>query len=241
MPTVPTWALGATADTWPGEFNGGTALARLSERQRASIPAVAQAAKALLAPIDRDLLVKRLTALGIVMAPNRSPADAQMWVRETARLLGDLPEDLLLTAIDECQKRLKFLPTVAEIRELADPFVEQRRRDFARLDAMRRYLESGQPLPQVVPPKRSLMDRRGETMTESECDELNGILERLGACSRYRSDGSRYEVSKSEPKKVRPDRPQMPTRADYIEWGVDPAVLDQIVAVDGKMRAAGGN
>ena len=42
--------------------------------------------------------------------------------------------------------------------------------------------------------KKSLMDRRGEPMSEWETDELNRQLESYGATARYRSDGSRYMV-----------------------------------------------
>jgi hypothetical protein len=39
------------------------------------------------------------------------------------------------------------------------------------------------------------MDRRGQPMSEEDTNELNGILENLGANARYRSDGSRYFLS----------------------------------------------
>jgi hypothetical protein len=190
--------------------------------------------------MNHDRLVQRLTALGMVMSPNRPPAEASMWVRETARLLNDIAEDVLCEAIDTLQKRMKFLPTVAEIRELADPVMDERRCKFARLDAMRRFLESGQPLPKLIPHKRPVMERRGEPMSELDCAELNQILENLGAISRYRPDGSRYDVAERKPAKPTFDRPQMPTRQDYIDWGVDPAVLDKIEAEKRTISPTGG-
>lgn len=215
-------------DGWDSRY----ALARLGEEERREVADAATAAERLCAPMNHERLVQRLTALGMVMAPNRPPAEASVWVRETARLLSDIAEDVLCEALDTLQKRMKFLPTVAEIRELADPVMERRRKDRGRLDAMRRYLESGKPVGKLVQiePQRNIMDRRGEEMSEADCEELNGILESLGACTRYRPDGSRYEVSKRAPKIVRHDRPQMPTRSDYIAMGVDPEVLDSIEA-----------
>jgi hypothetical protein len=229
LPTVPTWAL---ANPYGAGWTSQHALAAMSEDQRRQIPAIASDAERLCQPMNHERLVQRLTALGMVMSPNRPPAEASMWVRETARLLSDIAEDVLCESIDELQKRLKFLPTIAEIRELADPVMERRRSDRAKLDAMRRYLESGKPIGEFVRAehKRPIMDRRGEEMTEAECEELNRVLESAGACSRYRPDGSRYEVAKRAPHIVRHERPQMPTRADYIAMGVDADVLDKIEA-----------
>jgi hypothetical protein len=118
-----------------------------------------------------------------------------MWVRETARLLNDIAEDVLCEAIDTLQKRMKFLPTVAEIRELCDREMDKRNREYSRLDALRRYIESGQPMPKrdTSPPK-SLMDRRGQPMSDEDTAELNTILASIGATKRYRSDGTKYDA-----------------------------------------------
>lgn len=233
---MPTWALSATADQYLGldrvNWDSRRALAALDQGQRAEIQTLAAVAERACQPCPAKKLTERLTALGMTMAPNRPPAEATMWLHETARLLSDIAEDVLMESIDELQKRMKFLPTVAEIRELVDPVMDDRREKRSRLDAMRRYLESGQPIGQLaqIEPKRNVMDRRGAPMTAEETEEMNGILAGLGACTRYREDGSRYEVSKSTVRRNRTfdDRPQMPTREDYIAWGVDPAVLDAI-------------
>lgn len=110
-----------------------------------------------------------------------------------ARLLGDIPGDLLAKAIDECQLKSRFLPTVAEVRELAEPELGRRQRTLGRLLALQRLIESG-PVAQLGPPPRPLLDRRGEPMNEADTAELNAILEGLGAKARYRPDGSRYMV-----------------------------------------------
>lgn len=194
----------------------------------AEVPALVAQAADLCRPVDRDKAVQRLTALGMTMAPNRPAAEASIWVHEMARLLGDLAEDVLGEAIDDCQRRLKFLPTVAEIREVAEPIMERRRREASRLDAMARYLRSGQPIPKALPPPpKPVMDRRGEPMTPAETEELNAILEKLGAVTRYCPDGSRYEVERQK-KQRHLGPPRKPTRLDYIDMGVDPAILDQM-------------
>jgi len=231
--TPPAWVHRATADTrLSGEFHGGHALARLDLDERRQLGAACAAVEATLRPIAPEALRQRLTALGMSMAPNRAPAEATMWLHEFSRLLGDIPGDILCDAIDQLQRSLKFLPTVSEIRAIADKELNKRRRVFARLDAMGRYMESGKPIPAQkaleADAKPTVMDRRGERMNEAETAELNTILENLGACTRYRPDGSRYEVSKRTPQLVKHGEPQRPTRADYIAWGVDPEVLDRI-------------
>lgn len=100
-----------------------------------------------LLPISHNRLVDRLTALGMMMAPNRPPAEASIWLREMARLLADMPEDILGDAIDRALIGSKFIPTLAEIRERADPNLEQRRRVAARLEAIQRLIESGANVP----------------------------------------------------------------------------------------------
>lgn len=42
--------------------------------------------------------------------------------------------------------------------------------------------------------RKPLMDRRGQTMNESDTFRLNRDLESLGATKRYRSDGTRYDA-----------------------------------------------
>ena len=46
--------------------------------------------------------------------------------------------------------------------------------------------------------RKSLMDRRGEPMSEVDTIKLNGILADLGATARYRADGSRYFIDREE-------------------------------------------
>lgn len=43
-------------------------------------------------------------------------------------------------------------------------------------------------------PRRDVMDRRGQPMSESDTFKLNKRLEQLGATKRYRSDGSKYDA-----------------------------------------------
>lgn len=190
-----------------------------------------RSARLAIAPVEHNRLTDRLTALGMMMSPNRPPAEASVWLGEMARLLKDLPEDLLSLAIDECVKTTRFLPTCSEIRERCEGELDRRQRIVRQIETMVRYLESGQAVPRLAPPAPQEKRAPDRPMTAAEAEEMNAILSRLNLSTRYRGDGSRYETeSKQEAKRVERGRPQMPTRQDYIDMGVAPAVLDQIAA-----------
>ena len=190
------------------------------------------AARKALTPVDHNRLTDRLTALGMMMSPNRPPAEASVWLAEMARLLRDLPEDLLSSAIDECVKTTKFLPTCSEIREKCEAALDRRQRILRQIETMIRYLESGQPIPKLiaVPPAQKREPER--PMTAEQIEEMNAIMARLNLSTRYRDDGSHYEVStpKGKARRLPQGPPQMPTRADYLAMGVSEETLDAIAA-----------
>lgn len=210
-PIIPTSVKDALHDGYDG-WNSTKALARLkAEGFDNQVSYLAEHHAAACRPIEREKLVKRLTALGMVMAPNRPAAEATMWVHEMTRLLRDLPEDLVCEAIDHLQKTCKFLPTVAEIRELADPALEARRRDVARLDAMARLIASGAVIPELR--KREEPEPKA---AEPPCtpEQAAAIVAEFGLAV----DPLERIARHSGP-------PRMPTRADYIALGVDPSAF----------------
>jgi hypothetical protein len=101
---------------------------------------------------------------------------------------ADIPDEWLDEAARRWAKSQPFFPRTCEFREEALSYG--------------RYLEGRKALPAPKreappPPKRSLLDRRGEAMTQEESDELNRILAQLGATARYRPDGSRYTIERA--------------------------------------------
>ena len=170
--------------------------------------------------VSQGWLALRLEALWN-SSPHSGALKASDWLRETGRLLADLPGDILQHAIDEAVKGAKagFMPTVGEIRAIADPIHEERIVQERRLRALANPPQSSPELRIVQQP---------EGMTPDQAEEWNAIMAKAGASTRYHPDGSRYEVSRNSesPRVNGPAR--RPTRADYIELGVDPAVLDQI-------------
>lgn len=89
---------------------------------------------AALAPVDPTRLVDRLKTLWKSSTPSGN-LDAKTWLNETGRLLADLPEDILARAIDDAVKgSLRgFMPTVGEIRAIADPTLAECKRQEARM------------------------------------------------------------------------------------------------------------
>lgn len=191
------------------------------------LPEAAANARAALGPVEPRRLTDRLTALGMMMAPNRPPAEATVWLNEMTRLLGDLPEDILANAIDGLVKTCKFLPTCSEIREKAEVLVGQRRRMVSQLEAMVRYVDSGQTVPDIAPRHEPETQRRqDQPMTPDQVEKWNEIMAKAGALTRYKPDGSRYEVAKDGKTERHRGPPRKPTRQDYIALGVDPSILD---------------
>lgn len=222
----------ALADGYGGEWSCPRALALLKrDGDVGPVRALAEAVNFARQPVAREPLRQRLSALGMTMAPNRAPAEATVWLNETMRLLGDLPQDILFEAIDALQKTSKFLTTVAEIREIAEPKVAARAKDASRLEAMARYLASGQPIP-TLPSRPAPQPKAPEKpITAEEMEELNAMMKRAGCYTRWRDDGSSYQLKTKESLSGAPRHegpPRKPTRQDYIDLGVDPAVLDSM-------------
>jgi hypothetical protein len=226
---LPTWAAAPLNDSYGGHWDSLRALALTKQAGALEhVHTLADRYRIAAQPIEREKLVQRLTALGMTMAPNRPQAEASVWIHETARLLRDLAEDVVCDAIDAHQLESKFLPTVAEIRERADGPMQRRRALASRLDAMSRRLSSGDPIPDLPksePPKPREPEK---PMTAAEAEEFNRIMAKVGALTRYRPDGKRYEVDTTQQRAAARGPRRKPTRQDYIDLGVDPATLGEI-------------
>lgn len=94
-----------------------------------------------MAAAPKQWVIDRLTVLATMFSVGRHPSapeDMAIWLLEAARLLVDLPHDILGTAIDRAIKSRGhgFMPSVGEIREIAEPMLEERRRQIIRLMTM---------------------------------------------------------------------------------------------------------
>jgi hypothetical protein len=65
-------------------------------------------------------------------------------------------------------------------------------------------------------------------MTPAQIEEMNAIMAKVGASTRYRPDGQRYEADTTESARSKAGPLRKPTRQDYLDMGVDPAVLDSM-------------
>jgi hypothetical protein len=89
-------------------------------------------------PVPREWLGDRLTILWTMFMASRTVADdgaLTIWLAEHMRLLGDLPHDILATAIDRGVQSARhgFLPSIGEIRAIAEPLLAERERLIERL------------------------------------------------------------------------------------------------------------
>lgn len=108
--------------------------------QEGAISEHRRALQAMMARPSRKWVDQRLASLFVHFNPTRE-VDGKafgIWNDEMARLLIDLPHDILAYAIDEAIRKSGhgFAPAVGEIRRYADPLVEQREIQIDRLRRM---------------------------------------------------------------------------------------------------------
>ena len=89
----------------------------------------------------------RLTILWTMFMASRVQVDAEaltIWLAEYTRLLADLPHDIVAHSIDRAiqSTRHGFLPSVGEVRSIAEPLAEERDRIIERLSRLVQFEES---------------------------------------------------------------------------------------------------
>jgi hypothetical protein len=126
--------------------------------------------------------------LGLVAPVTMSPDQQTLWLASAIDALRDIRASEVSEVSMEVRRTVtrpsQIVPEIAKL-------VSEKRSRSSRM----RQLDT--PLIEGPRPKRNVMEHRGEPMSEEETEELNGILEKLGAIARYRSDGSRYLVESS--------------------------------------------
>jgi hypothetical protein len=121
--------------------------------------------------------------LGLV-APITMTADQQaIWIASAVDALQDIRASEVAAVSMEVRRTVTRPSQI--VPEIAKLIAEKRSQRASRITV---------PVIEGPPPKKPVMDRRGQPMSEEETAELNGILEKLGATARYRPDGSRYLV-----------------------------------------------
>jgi hypothetical protein len=122
-------ALNDSASGWRPEW-----AVRVLEREGVDAATLLASLEASLAPVPTDWLQKRLRLLWKSSSPANS-LEANAWLHETGRLLMDLPGDILAEAIDTAvrQSLRGFMPTIGEIRAIAEPEVALRKKQAGRM------------------------------------------------------------------------------------------------------------
>jgi hypothetical protein len=133
----------------------------------------------------RKIFRNELTACLALVAPAGMTEESRRdWLTVAWETLNHIPPNILqagaAAARRLCDHPSKIVPTI--IAETAEAI---------------RWQREHPPQLQIAGPrpKKHVMERRGEPMSEEETAELNRILENLGATARYRPDGSRYMLT----------------------------------------------
>ncbi|WP_312313140.1 hypothetical protein [Sphingobium yanoikuyae] len=92
-------------------------------------------------PAPKRWTIDRLTTLVTMFTLGRvapDPRQLALWMSETSRLVADLPHDILAHSIDLAVQsgRHGFMPSVGEIRAVANPLAAERSQQLDRLDQM---------------------------------------------------------------------------------------------------------
>ncbi|MGT2515636.1 hypothetical protein ACVOMT_16630 [Sphingomonas panni] len=159
----------------------------------AELATIAANMQTALQPATHERRTKRLTRMGLAFGHERDADRAKMWLEETARLLADLPDDILGHAIDSAVKASErgFLPAVGQIRAFADPMLRDRREQAGRLAAM--VAMASRPAGPTLPAPAPADD--GPACDPADVARMNKVMRRLGCRTRYRADGTDYQLA----------------------------------------------
>jgi len=141
-------------------------------------------------PTERNAKTSAIAkALGLVRPSNMSEEGARLFIASALETLEGISAAEIEVVILEVRRAVtRPAQIVPEICRL----VSERRKSHRQ---SREYDTLALPGPPV---KRDVMDRRGQPMSQEDTDELNKRLEWSGATARYRVDGSRYLVEKTQ-------------------------------------------
>lgn len=184
------------------------ASARQLPQCSGSEPNSIAAAKARLQPADPDDILSQLgPVLALCGAAGMSPDDRTEWLAAAIDALKDVPADLLEEALAECRKRAdhpsKVIPFVTSYTE---------ERIMWRRNNLERARDNAAPAATALPSP-------GKSYCTSQ--EAAEIIDKHVPWVRQGLEA---------PAKVHRGPPRMPTRADYIALGVDPAYFEEKAA-----------
>ena len=92
----------------------------------ANLPAVILELEQACEPAPEET-ARKATALLVGGYPNAKPHDPEIYVEAMARQLAEYPADVLAETVRRCHRELKFLPAIAEVVEIADSLIKDRR------------------------------------------------------------------------------------------------------------------
>ena len=183
----------------PSHWRVEGALEAAGGRDPATIGQALSKIETALAPVPVDPVMRgewksamdeRLRQLAIKVSPGMSVAQADPWRDVMAEALSDLPALVALTAAKRALHRpMKFMNEIeGVVREIAAEIEGERREAKWRLERLRADME------RIASPPVALPAPEAVPMTAADIDEANALFQRLGIRTRYRLDGTSYEV-----------------------------------------------
>jgi predicted secreted protein len=168
-----------------------------------------------LTPIDPRILVKALSScLTLVAGVGMSTQERDLWLTSATITLKEWPEDLIRIGVERARKvadhPAKIVPTIVAETET----MLKRRKDvlgklmwIAKIEQDERWRD---PLEDFDEADRCTPEQAAQIIAEVEAE--------MGV--KLRPDIQQYVRKHEGP-------PRKPTRQDYIDMGIDPAVLDE--------------
>jgi hypothetical protein len=204
-------------------------------RRESSVPAVASLPAALevrladihdLQPVSRGEFFSEIApCLTLAAGVGMSQPDQDAWFEAAFIALAGIPIGLLRRGVKAAMLKAdhpsKIIPTISA--EIEDSW------------NWRRANPEAYAAPEPAPPERQIE----APMTPAEIEEFNAIMARIGASTRYRPDGSRYQAETQEARAEARGPQRKPTRQDYLDMGVDPAVMDSIETQNNHSQSIG--
>lgn len=147
-----------------------------------------EAISASLAPVPKQWLADRLTLLWTMFMASRPVTDPDaltVWLAEYMRLLGDLPHDIAATSIDRAVQtsRHNFLPSIGEIRSIAEADLRTRNRHADRLGLLHASYAGNRQIDPVV--NRDAVDDDAQCLSDWLRDRWGEDLISVSAIQQY--------------------------------------------------------
>ena len=148
-----------------------------------------------LRPTPDETVARFVGALATAYPSHKiSPGEAKAKTKLYVRGLHDIPQDALSKGFEDVMKTCTFFPSIAEIRQAAASHFEQRR---IALLACRRLISKHE--------REYIAPDDDEPLQPDQVPDANRLMRRLGLATRYRPDGTEFQLAAGDADPCEPD------------------------------------